>query len=85
MSVLFIILIIVGVSAQSVFKKAYNTIANFAAMEKVAGNWPGKGNDNNLAALYQGLNNALSVKTFAVHGVNLYKSGRSIATMLFAS
>ena len=52
------------------YKKAYNTIANFAAMERVAGAWPAKGTAENMALLYQGLNSSLSVKTFARQSVN---------------
>ena len=52
------------------YKKAYNTIANFAAMERVSGALPSRGNAENVALLYQSLNAALSVKSFAQQDVN---------------
>ena len=52
------------------YKKAYNTIANFAAMERVSGALPSRGNADNVSLLYQSLNSALSVKSFAQQDVN---------------
>ena len=52
------------------YKKAYNTIANFAAMERVSGALPSRGSAANISLLYQSLNSALSVKSFAVQDVN---------------
>jgi len=53
------------------YKKAYNTIANFAALEKVAGNLPAVRDaaGANKTSLYKSLNNALSVKTFAIQDI----------------
>ena len=47
------------------YKKAYNTIANFSAMERVAGSLPSRVSEDNLKLTYQALNNALSVLSFA--------------------
>ena len=52
------------------YKKAYNTIANFAAMERVAGNLPQKAAVEDAALLYQSLNASLSVKEFAQQNIN---------------
>ena len=52
------------------YKKAYNTISNFAAMEKVAGTLPARANDYNINALYTALNTSLSVKGFASTGID---------------
>ena len=52
------------------YKKAYNTIANFAAMERVAGNLPQKAAAEDIALLYQSLNSSLSVKEFAQQSIN---------------
>lgn len=52
------------------YKKAYNTIANFAAMERVAGNLPQKAAAEDIALLYQSLNSSLSVKEFAQQKIN---------------
>ena len=52
------------------YKKAYNTIANFAAMERVAGALPIRGTQENMALMYQSMNSSLSVNQFALFGVN---------------
>lgn len=52
------------------YKKAYNTISNFAAMERVSGALPARATEDNIAQLYQSLNSSLSVKSFAQQGVN---------------
>ena len=52
------------------YKKAYNTIANFAAMERVAGALPARGTAENIALLYQSLSSSLSVKSYAQQNVN---------------
>ena len=52
------------------YKKALNTIANFAAMERVSGALPSRANAENAALLYQALNNSLSVTTFAQQNIN---------------
>lgn len=46
------------------YKKAYNTIVNFAAMEKISGTLPAKATDAGVKALYAGLNSSLSVKEY---------------------
>lgn len=45
------------------YKKAFNTVANFASMERVAGSLPTRGTPDNITNLYRALNNSLSVKT----------------------
>ena len=52
------------------YKKAYNTVANFAAMERVSGALPIRGNQENMALMYQSMNSSLSVNAFATFGVN---------------
>lgn len=52
------------------YRKAYNTIANFAAMERVSGALPARATADNMGLLYQALNNSLSVKTFAKQTIN---------------
>ncbi len=52
------------------YKKAYNTIANFAAMERVSGALPSRATEKSIAGMYQSLNGALSVTTFAQHSLN---------------
>lgn len=52
------------------YKKAYNTISNFAAMERVAGALPSRGTPANIGLLYQALNNTLSVKNFSAQAIN---------------
>ena len=52
------------------YKKAYNTISNFAAMEKVAGTLPARGSNQNINALYTALNNSLSVKGYGIQTIN---------------
>ena len=52
------------------YKKAFNTIANFASMERVAGALPGVGTTDAVAALYNGLAKSLSVKTFVTEGIS---------------
>lgn len=52
------------------YKKAYNTIANFAAMERVSGALPARGTQENVALLFQAMNSSLSVKTFSQQSVN---------------
>ncbi|MBQ8635297.1 prepilin-type N-terminal cleavage/methylation domain-containing protein [bacterium] len=46
------------------YKKAYNTISNFAAMERTAGSLPSRASANNVLNMYIALNNSLSVKGY---------------------
>ena len=52
------------------YKKAYNAIVNFAAMEKISGTLPILATNAGVNALYTGLNNSLSVKEYAVDPAN---------------
>lgn len=52
------------------YKKAYNTISNFAAMERVSGTLPARATEANINSLYTALNNSLSVKGYASDGMN---------------
>lgn len=52
------------------YKKAYNTISNFAAMERVSGTLPARATQDNIDSLYTALNNSLSVKGYATDGMN---------------
>ncbi|MBQ4646869.1 MAG: prepilin-type N-terminal cleavage/methylation domain-containing protein [Candidatus Gastranaerophilales bacterium] len=52
------------------YKKAFNTISNFAAMEKVAGTLPNRASQGNINALYTALNNSLSVKAYGTDAGN---------------
>lgn len=52
------------------YKKAYNTITNFAAMERVAGTLPSRGTIENIRTVYNALNNSLSVKGYATQDIS---------------
>lgn len=67
------------------YKKAYNTISNFAAMEKVAGTLPARGSNKNINSLYTALNNSLSVKGYSIQSINagsVLSSGQGSANCL---
>lgn len=52
------------------YKKAYNTISNFAAMERTAGSLPAQASDPGIINLYIALNNSLSVKGYGMQSAN---------------
>ena len=67
------------------YKKAYNTISNFAAMEKVAGTLPARGSNQNINSLYKALNASLSVKGYGIQTINagsVLASGQGSANCL---
>ena len=55
---------------KTAYKKAYNAVANTAAIENVAGTWPAVVNDANLGLVYRALNNSLSVKGYATQAIS---------------
>ena len=52
------------------YKKAYNTISNFAAMERVAGSLPAKASNLAVSQLAQALNNTLSINAYANQAIS---------------
>ncbi|MBR5304123.1 MAG: type II secretion system protein [Candidatus Gastranaerophilales bacterium] len=66
------------------YKKAFNTIVNFAAMEKISGTLPAKPGTAGVEAIYSGLNSSLSVKEYATDTVNsgIVPVGGNAATCL---
>lgn len=52
------------------YKKAYNTISNFAAMERTAGSLPARATTDNIVGTYIALNNSLSVKGYGYQAPN---------------
>ena len=55
---------------KTAYKKAYNTISNFASVERVAGQLPSRASALATAQLMQSLNNTLSVNTYAQQAIN---------------
>ena len=51
---------------KTAYKKAYSTISNVAALEKVAGNWISTTSAADLDNVYRALANQLSIKSFYV-------------------
>ena len=60
------------------YKKAYNTIVNLAAMERISGGLPSRPNSTQAADFFIALSNNLSVKYYVAPGVSAPGSGTKI-------
>lgn len=75
---------------KTAYKKAYNTVINLCAMERVAGNLPSKPDASNVSRMFESLNSSLAVKDYAnvttdyddgsIIGSSGYKSGITFST-----
>ncbi|MBR5304122.1 MAG: prepilin-type N-terminal cleavage/methylation domain-containing protein [Candidatus Gastranaerophilales bacterium] len=67
------------------YKKAYNTIVNFAAAEKISGTLPIRASNAGLNSMYSALNSSLSVKAYAFLEANqgwVLKNYKSCLTLM---
>ncbi len=68
---------------KTAYKKAYNTIANLTAMERIAGQLPSTADKTGVLKMFQSLNSNLSVKDYAAF--DKAADGSTIATKDYSS
>ena len=69
---------------KTAYKKAYNTIVNLTAMERISGQLPSSANEVGITKMFQSLNSNLSVKDYAAIPTDL-SDGNTLTTSAFYS